>query len=109
MSARKVYVPKRFLLWRAAPLAGYLLLLSVLAVALLQLEHQGDRLCDKQVQNRQAVRQVYSDVAALGRSLLDNPELDPERRAVLDSRFRQFEQDRLLEFPPIAPGCEGVR
>lgn len=96
-----------------AQLLVYLLILSVIGVGFYNFEQadrdsiqQRDRICEKQIANREAIRQVYRDVAQLGRSLLDNPDTTPERKMVLERRFSDFERDRLAEFPPILPGCE---
>lgn len=91
----------------------YLMILIVIGIGFFKFEQadresieQRDQICAKQIANREAVRQVYRDVAKLGQSLLDNPKTSPERKAVLQQRFEDFERDRLAEFPPILPGCE---
>lgn len=91
----------------------YLLILVVVGIGFFKFEQadrasqvQRDQICETQIDNREALRQVYRDVATLGLSLLDNPDTTPERREVLRQRFEVFERDRLGQFPELEPGCK---
>lgn len=95
---------------RSAPLLAYLLIVAVIGLVFYAQEraNNADELlrleaCQQAVENREAVRQVYRDVAELGREL----GATPERRAVLRERLDEFERDRLAQIPPLTSDqCE---
>ncbi len=98
---------------RFGPALAYLLIVAVALVGFLQFEQedtesqrQRDRLCAEAKVNREALRQVYVDVANLGRQLVgdDDPMTDAAQRARLDA----FERERLANLPPITE-CEERR
>lgn len=95
---------------RSAPAFAYLLIVAVIGLVFFVQERNSatdERLrleaCAQSVQNREAIRQVYRDIAELGREL----GATPERRAFLQEILDGFERERLSEIPPLDPGeCE---
>lgn len=86
-------------------IVSYVIIVAAMALGFMRLEARDDESCEDRIQTREAVRKVYRDVAELGRSLPDPA--DPERVQELILLFDQFERERLAEYPPIPPGCEG--
>lgn len=89
---------------RSAPMLAYLLIVAAMALALYTQEKSDEadeqirqQDCAQSVANREAIRQVYRDVADLGRRL----GATPERRAELREQFDQFERDRLSKIPAL--------
>lgn len=90
---------------RTAPLLAYLMIVAVIGLVFYTQERNNttdERLrkeaCASSVENREAIRQVYRDVAALGRTLGSTP----ERRAELREKLDQFERERLNKIPPLS-------
>lgn len=67
-------------------------------------EKQRMSICERQRENRDALRQAYRDVADLGRKLTATS--DPKRRPILREEIDRFERDRLNSLPQIKAGCE---
>ena len=91
---------------RYGPLLAYVLIIIVTVVGFVQFEkrsqeaeRQQAELCRITDKNREALRQVYKDVAELADQLsqLSN---DPQRREALLARIDAFKKDRLDALPP---------
>jgi hypothetical protein len=99
-------------LWdRVRPLLAYLLIAAVTFVGFIELEmndaesvRQRERLCDEAKVSREALRQVYKDVAMLGRNLTAGS--PPERRGQVRELIDTFEEERLASLPPIDGECK---
>lgn len=91
---------------RSAPLLAYLLIVAVVGLVFYTQSRNNDtderlrlEACEAAAENREAIRQVYRDIAQLGREL----GATPERRAVLRERLDEFERERLKEIPQLDP------
>lgn len=95
---------------RTAPLLAYLLIVAVMGLVLYTQERANKadealrlEACQQAAVNREAVRQVYRDIAQLGREL----GATPERRRFLAEVLDEFEEERLADIPPLtAENCK---
>jgi uncharacterized membrane protein len=93
-------------------MVAYLLIVAVALAGFVELERndaeslrQRERLCAEAKVHREALRQVYRDVATLGRNLTQDSQ-PPERKARVSRLIDAFEQERLAQLPPIDGQCE---
>ncbi len=114
-ASKRVRLPFRYRLYRARPLLAYVLIVVVAAVGFyhveradVESERQRDRLCAEAIVNREALRQVYRDVAALGHSLIEtSPNRSPQEKTVVLEKFDEFQRQRIAALPPLSPDCGG--
>lgn len=63
---------------------------------------QNAALCERGVENREALRKLTQDIAALGRALANTPGDPPEtrqRQEALEKQFKRFEEQQLVNLP----------
>lgn len=83
-----------------AQLIAYLIFISAVTYSFYVMEQTNDRLCEQSATNREAIREVYRDVAELGR-VLTNTTQPESRKQQLREEIAEFEQERLDQYPPL--------
>lgn len=119
----KVQIPKRFFMWRAAPVVGYVFIVLLAAAGFYRDEQSIDRinalvvenrqererqveaLCQNEAINRAAVRLLVVDLADQATiAIRSNPNTSPELKAALIKQFETYRDNRLTGLPKT-PDC----